>query len=60
MESKFTCEDILENQDYYSMEPTTDNRVWESYIEDIDGGSNFADFCEEFFELLEEEEYWEN
>lgn len=60
MDNKFIYEDTLENLDYYFMEPTTDNRMWESYVEDIDGGSNFADFCEEFFELLEEEEYWEN
>lgn len=37
-----------------------DSRTWESNIEDIEGGDNFADFCEEFFELLDEEEYFEN
>lgn len=37
-----------------------DNRTWKSNIEDIKGGDNFADYCEEFFELLDEEEYFEN
>jgi hypothetical protein len=40
--------------------PISDNRVWKSCVYDIYGGDNFADFCEEFFELLDAEEYWEN
>jgi len=39
---------------------TSDNRIWKSHIEDIDGGDNFVDYCEEFFELLDEEDYWES
>lgn len=38
----------------------SDNRIWKSYVEDINGGDNFADYCEEFFELLDEENYWES
>lgn len=48
--------DYLTEQDFY---PPTDTRVWESYIEDIDGGDNFADYCEYIFDLLEEEEYYD-
>lgn len=47
----------LEESDFY---PPPDDRVWKSNIEDIEGGDNFADFCEEFFKILDEEEYWEN
>ena len=46
----------LSESDFYS---TCDNRVLKSYIEDIDGGDNFADYCEYIFELLEEEEYYD-
>lgn len=42
--------------DFYT---TSDNRYLESYVEDIDGGDNFADYCEYIFELLEEEGYYE-
>lgn len=48
---------ILKEQDFY---PPTDNRTWKSNIRDIAGGDNFADFCEHFFELLDEEEYFES
>jgi hypothetical protein len=37
-----------------------DNRIWKSNVRDINGGDNFADFCKEFFEILDEEEYFEN
>ena len=37
-----------------------DNRTWKSNVRDIYGGDNFADFCEEFFEMLDEEEYFES
>ena len=37
-----------------------DNRVWTSNVEDINGGDNFADFCKDYFELLEEEGYFED
>lgn len=62
---RITYEDILEEQGYCSTEfddlfVNVDNRVWKSHVGDIYGGDNFADFCEEFFEMLDEEEYWEN
>ena len=41
-------------------EDMIDNRVWKSNVEDIDGGDNFADYCKEFFEMLDEEEYYDN
>lgn len=47
----------LTDSDFY---PPYDDRVWQSNIEDINGGDNFADYCEEFFELLDEEEYYDN
>lgn len=37
-----------------------DDRTWKSNVRDIHGGDNFADFCEEFFEMLDEEEYFES
>lgn len=46
----------LTEQDFYT---TSDDRYLESYVEDIDGGDNFANYCEDFFELLEEEGYYE-
>lgn len=65
MNDRFTYEDILEEQsccpiEFDDLSVNTDDRVWKSYVEDIDGGDNFADFCEEFFEMLDEEDYWEN
>ena len=62
---RITYEDILEEQGYCPTElddlfVSIDSRVWKSHVEDIYGGDNFADFCEEFFEMLDEEEYWEN
>lgn len=45
----------LIEEDFY---PASDYRYFESYIEDIDGGDNFADYCKDFFELLDEEEYY--
>lgn len=48
--------DYLTEESFY---PPSDNRTWKSYVEDIDGGDNFADYCEYIFELLEEEGYYE-
>lgn len=48
---------LLREQDFY---PPVDNRTWKSNIRDIVGGDNFVDFCEGFFELLDEEEYFES
>ena len=47
----------LTEQDFY---PPSDDRCWKSNVRDIADGDNFADFCEDFFELLEEEEYFED
>jgi hypothetical protein len=49
-------DDCLTEESFY---PPSDNRYWESYVEDIDDGDNFADYCEYIFELLEEEGYYE-
>ena len=64
MKNKYDFSDILYEQ--YSFElteidfyPPTDNRVWQSHVEDIDGGDNFADYCEYIFEILEEENYYD-
>ena len=46
----------LTEVDFY---PPSDDRVLESYVEDIEDGENFADYCEYIFELLEEEGYYE-
>ena len=46
----------LSEADFYT---SSDNRVLESYIEDIDGGDNFADYCEYIFRLYEEEGYYD-
>ena len=49
-------DDCLTESDFY---PPADNRVWKSYVEDIDGGDNFADYCEYIFGIYEEEGYYE-
>ena len=48
---------VLTEQDFY---PPSDDRVLESNIEDIDEDNNFVNYCVEFFEMLDEEEYYEN
>lgn len=57
MNDKLMFDDELSEQSFY---PPIDNRMWQSHIEDIDGGDNFADYCEYIFEILEEEEYFDN
>lgn len=60
--NKYNLDDMLNEQytdclteiDFY---PPTDTRVFTSYIEDIDGGDTFADYCEYIFNMLEEEDY---
>ncbi len=47
----------LKESDFY---PPSDDRVWKSYIYDIVDGDNFTDYCEDFFELLDEEGYYDN
>ena len=65
MNNKYDFDDITEGQynsrslteaDFY---PSLDNIYLKSNIEDIDGGDNFADFCRDFFELLDEEGYYD-
>jgi hypothetical protein len=64
---KYNIDDILDElekqaDEYLSEESfytTFDNRVLKSYVEDIDDGDNFADYCKELFELLEEEGYYD-
>lgn len=46
----------LKEADFYF---SSDDRAWKSYIEDIDGGDNFVDYCGYIFELLEEEGYYD-
>lgn len=48
--------DYLTEEDFY---PPSDDRYLKSYIEDINGGDNFADYCEYIFEILDEEEYYD-
>lgn len=48
---------LLREQDFY---PPSDNRTWKSNVGDIVGGDNFVDFCEYFYDLLDEEEYFES
>lgn len=48
---------ILTEQDFY---PPSDKRVLKSNVKDIAGGDNFVDYCEEFFNLLDEEEYYDD
>jgi hypothetical protein len=48
--------DALTELDFY---PPSDHRTWKSNVKDILGGDNFADYCEEFFELLDEEGYYD-
>ena len=57
MSNKYTFDDILSEQDFY---PAPDNRTWKSNVEDIKYGDNFVDYCKDFFELLDEEDCFEN
>lgn len=62
--NKYNIDDLLyeESYDYLTEEnfyQPSDNRVLKSYIEDISGGDNFADYCKYIFDLLEEDGYYE-
>lgn len=46
----------LTESDFY---PPSDNRVFKSYIDDINDGDNFNDYCKYIFSIYEEEEYWD-
>ena len=64
MDNKYLPDDLYRKQyddclteiDFY---PPADIRTWGSYVEDIDGGDNFADYCEYIFTIYEEEGYYE-
>ena len=47
---------LLTENDFY---PPSDDRILVSYLEDIDGGDNFAEYCEYIFEIYEEEDYYD-
>lgn len=47
----------LTEVDFY---PPSDNRVWTSIIKDVNGGDNFVEYCVDFFEMLDEEGYYDN
>lgn len=55
-QNKNNIDNSLSEDDFYKAD---DDRCWESYVDDIDGGDNFADYCESFFEMLDEEGYWD-
>lgn len=42
----------LTEKDFY---PPEDTRYYQSGVEDIDGGDNFADYAKEFFDAYEDE-----
>ena len=46
---------VLSEKDFY---PPQDNRYWQSGVDDIQGGDNFAEYTEECFKISEEEEWW--
>lgn len=46
----------LTEKDFY---PPEDNRVLESYVQDIYGGDNFIDYCTYIFSVLDEEEIYD-
>lgn len=57
MNIEYGCVHTDIEQDFNSL---SDDRVLTSGVEDIDGGDNFADYCKEFFEMLDDEEYYDN
>ena len=60
MFDEYDFEYELRQQTFREENFAVDNRVWKSNVRDVVGGDNFADFCEEFFESLDEEEYFES
>ena len=52
-ENEYIC---LTEEDFY---PPYDNRVLKSYVEDINGGDNFADYCKYIFAIYDEEDYYD-
>lgn len=68
MTDKYNLDNILidtleEEQSGYITEadfyPPSDNRFLKSYVNDIYGGDNFADYCSDFFKLCDEEYYYD-
>ena len=51
--SKQIDKPVLSERDFY---PPKDNRYWESGVQDIKGGDNFADYTEDLFRRYEDEE----
>lgn len=47
---------VLSEVDFY---PPYDNRVIKSYVEDIENGDNFADYCKYIFDIYEEEGHYD-
>lgn len=52
--SKQIDKPILSEKDFY---PPKDNRYWESGVDDIRGGDNFAEYAEEFYRLYGNERW---
>ena len=52
----YSSDNVLNERDFY---PIPDERFWESYVEDIEDGDNFADYCKYFFSICDEEEYFD-
>ena len=46
----------LTETDFY---PPSDDRVLESYIEDIDDGDNFSDYCKYIFNIYKKNGYYD-
>lgn len=46
----------LTKSDFY---PPSDDRMWESNLEDIRDGDNFIDYCQYIFGVLKEEGYYD-
>lgn len=53
---KYKQHTYLSEESFY---PPYDDRCWESNVDDIRGGDNFADYCEYIFKLYEEEGYYD-
>lgn len=57
IDGEYNYTSTQEEQDLHRL---SDDRVWTSNVEDIDDGDNFADYCKDFFKMLDEEEYYDN
>lgn len=53
-------DDYMFDRELNEQDSFFDDRTWKSNVYDIVGGDNFADFCEDFFEMLDENDYWES